>query len=86
MRKAAEITTVAFDEVTRVGWNALQCASLRTQAMKLTRPGLSEWDIDAALEYHARREGGKGLAYPPVVAGGASANVLHYVANNRTLK
>ena len=39
--------------------------------------------LDATLEYGMRARGGKFHAYPPVVAGGARANTLHYVANDK---
>lgn len=52
-------------------------------AMRASEPGVSEHLLDATLEYGMRARGGKFHAYPPVVAGGARANTLHYVTNDR---
>ena len=37
------------------------------------------------LEYEMRRHGARALANPPVVAGGARGNTIHYLANDRAL-
>ena len=55
-------------------------------AMRTTRPGLPEHEIDALLEYTFRRRGGTGAAYTNIVAGGANACILHYVTNDMTLQ
>lgn len=55
-------------------------------AMKLAKPGMFEYEIEAAL-YHAFRGQGAGrLGYGSIVAGGSNACVLHYVANNKKLE
>eukprot|EP00842_Homolaphlyctis_polyrhiza_P003567 jgi/Hompol1/4210/HPOL_003517-RA len=55
-------------------------------AMRMTRPGITEHQISATLEYQARMHGASGLAYVPVVAGGRNALILHYVQNQQMLK
>ncbi|CAN5613363.1 aminopeptidase P N-terminal domain-containing protein [soil metagenome] len=52
-------------------------------AMQLARPGIGEWELEAALEAVFRAGGGAGSAYPSIVASGPGATVLHYVANDR---
>lgn len=47
-------------------------------AMKATRPGLYEYEIQAILEYEFRRSGAQGLAYESIVASGDNATILHY--------
>ena len=55
------------------------------RAMQATRPGRSEYEIEAELLYEFRRNGAQFPAYSPIVAGGAGACVLHYVANDARL-
>ncbi len=50
------------------------------------RPGAGEWEIEAALDAGFRARGASGAAFPTIVAAGASATVLHYVANRCTVQ
>jgi Xaa-Pro aminopeptidase len=56
------------------------------RAMRASRPGMHEYEIEAELLYEFRRQGATGPAYPSIVASGPNACVLHYVANNRQLQ
>ena len=55
------------------------------RAMQAARPGRWEYEIEAELLHEFRRHGAQAPAYTPIVAGGANACVLHYVANNMRL-
>ncbi|XP_059056542.1 xaa-Pro aminopeptidase 3-like [Achroia grisella] len=55
-------------------------------AMACTKPGISEHMVNAVLEYACRQGGAEHLAFPPVVAGGARATHIHYIANNQILE
>jgi Xaa-Pro aminopeptidase len=55
------------------------------RAMRIARPGRWEYEIEAELLYEFRRRGAQFPAYWPIVAGGASACVLHYRENNAQL-
>ena len=55
------------------------------QAMQVTRPGMMEYEIEAALLHQFYRHGSRAPAYSSIVAGGANACVLHYVENNQRL-
>ena len=55
------------------------------QAMQKSRPGLHEYEIEAELLHTFYRHGSRAPAYGSIVAGGANACVLHYVANNASL-
>ena len=55
------------------------------RAMRATRPGRSEYEIEAELLYEFRRCGAQFPAYWPIVAGGANACVLHYRENDARL-
>ena len=55
------------------------------RAMRATRPGLNEHEIEAELLHEFRRHGAV-ASYEPIVGGGANGCVLHYRANNAVLK
>jgi Xaa-Pro aminopeptidase len=61
-------------------------AAAHARAMRLTRAGKMEYEIEAELMYEFRRSGSQYPAYWPIVAGGANACVLHYRENNQALK
>ncbi|WP_300454621.1 aminopeptidase P N-terminal domain-containing protein [Accumulibacter sp.] len=56
-----------------------------TRAMRACRPGMAEYELEAEVAYEFRRRGASGHAYNPIVAGGANACILHYVANDKVL-
>ena len=56
-------------------------AKAHERAMRATRPGRMEYEIEAELLYEFRRNGAQFPAYWPIVAGGANACVLHYNEN-----
>jgi Xaa-Pro aminopeptidase len=56
------------------------------RAMRATRPGMKEYEIEAELLYEFRKNGAQSPAYTSIVAGGANACVLHYVGNDAQLK
>ena len=55
------------------------------RALRACRPGLLEGDLEAELLYGFLRGGARNTAYPCIVAGGANACVLHYMANDAPL-
>ncbi len=61
-------------------------AGAHRRAMRSARPGLHEYEVEAELLHEFRRNGAQAPAYTPIVAGGANACVLHYVANDQPLK
>jgi Xaa-Pro aminopeptidase len=61
-------------------------ASAHRRAMAAARPGRNEYEVEAELLYEFRRNGAQFPAYSPIVAGGAHACVLHYVANDAPLR
>ncbi len=58
-------------------------AAAHARAMRFTRPGVFEYEIEAELLHEFRRNGAQFPAYNPIVASGANACVLHYNQNNR---
>jgi len=56
-----------------------------TRAMKVTRPGMYEYELEAEFLHEFGRSRAA-PSYSPIVAGGANACTLHYLANNRELR
>jgi len=52
------------------------------EAMRFARPGMYEYQVQAALEYLWRLRGSPRNGYDSIVASGANACVLHYVEND----
>ena len=50
-------------------------------AMRATRPGLHEYEVQAVLEAEYRRSGSPRNGFPSIVATGANACTLHYTDN-----
>ncbi|WP_131111917.1 aminopeptidase P N-terminal domain-containing protein [Sulfuricystis thermophila] len=73
-------------EITLMRRAAQIAASAHRRAMLATAPGKYEYEIEAEFLHEFRRHGCQAPAYPPIVAGGANACILHYVANNQPLE
>ena len=56
------------------------------EAMRYARPGMHEYQVQAAVEFVFRSEGSPRDAYPSIVASGANACILHYVENQRRME
>jgi Xaa-Pro aminopeptidase len=54
-------------------------------AMRATRPGMHEYEIEAILEHAFRRHGSSGPGYGSIVGSGDNATILHYVENTAPL-
>lgn len=52
--------------------------------LRFVRPGVTEYEIEAELLHEYVRGRSRGFSYPPIIASGANACVLHYVENNAT--
>ena len=55
------------------------------EAMKGTRPGMYEYELEAAARYVYTKRGARGDAFSPIVASGPNTLTLHYSANNRQM-
>ena len=62
---------------------AIACEA-QLAAMRATRPGGHEYEVEAALQYAWRRHNAV-AAYEPIVGAGANGCVLHYRANSAAL-
>ncbi|MFZ1180583.1 MAG: aminopeptidase P N-terminal domain-containing protein [Herbaspirillum sp.] len=61
-------------------------AAAHCRAMRLSRPGLREYHLEAELLHEFRRNGAQFPAYGSIVAAGANACVLHYHAGDAELE
>ncbi|MGF1468816.1 MAG: aminopeptidase P N-terminal domain-containing protein [Sandaracinaceae bacterium] len=79
LRKSAdELRTMArAAEVTREAHLA---------AMRIARPGLHEYEVEAELRRVFLRGGSQRVAYDPIVGSGPNATVLHYRRNDRRME
>lgn len=52
-------------------------------AMRLVRPGMNEFEVQALVEYTFRRNGADRPSFASIVGSGPNATTLHYNANDR---
>lgn len=56
------------------------------RVLGMVQPGVWEYEIEAEFIHEFIRNRSKGFAYTPIIASGASNNVLHYIENNKQCK
>lgn len=56
------------------------------RVLKLIRPGMYEYEIEATISHEFRVNNANGHAYLPIVASGENACILHYITNNQICK
>ncbi len=56
------------------------------EAMRFCRPGMYEYQVQAAMEYVWREAGSPRNGYPSIVAAGPNAIILHYIDNDRMIE
>ena len=49
-------------------------------------PGLTEFEVEAGLSHEFIRRGAGGHAYPPIIASGENACMLHYIKNDKVCR
>jgi len=52
------------------------------RVMKMLKPGVMEYEIEAEFAHEFISNGSRGFAYTPIVASGRNACVLHYIEND----
>ncbi|WP_214071982.1 aminopeptidase P N-terminal domain-containing protein [Mucilaginibacter sp. dw_454] len=53
------------------------------RVLKFTKPGVTEYEIEAEIIHEFIRQRATGHAYTPIIASGKNAIVLHYIDNNQ---
>jgi len=61
-------------------------ADAHIRAMRVCRPGLMEYQLEAELLHEFMRQGAHSAAYPCIVGSGANSCVLHYSDNTREMQ
>jgi Xaa-Pro aminopeptidase len=64
-------------EIGRIRQAVALGASLFTIARKQIRPGVTEVEVAAAMEYKARRSGAEGMSFPTILASGPRSAIVH---------
>lgn len=54
--------------------------------LRFIKPGIYEYHVEAELTHEFIMKGTNGHAYPPIIASGENACILHYILNNRLCK
>lgn len=72
-------------EITAMRKSAKVAVEAHKRAMRVTRPGLFEYEVEAEF-IHEYRQNDASHSYSPIVGGGKNACILHYVENNAALK
>ena len=72
-------------EISAMRKSAKVAVEAHKRAMKMTRPGLFEYEVEAEFR-HEFRCNGAWSSYSPIVGGGANACTLHYVENGDELQ
>lgn len=61
-------------------------AAAHSRAMRVCKPGMYEYQIEAELRHEFAIHGGRHVAYNPIVGGGANGCILHYIDNDKKLR
>jgi Xaa-Pro aminopeptidase len=72
-------------ELARMRGAAAITREAHLRAMRITRPGMHEYEIDAELLHIFRKHGSQRPAYESIVGSGPNATILHYRAGDRVM-
>ncbi len=71
-------------EISAMRRSAKVAVAAHKRAMRVTRPGMYEYEVEAEFRHEFRRNNAW-VSYSPIVGGGANSCTLHYVNNNAVL-
>ena len=74
------------DELSRLRRGIEITADALKESMRVARPGMWEYELEAIIEYTFRREGAERVGFPSIVASGPNAVTLHYDENRRQVQ
>jgi Xaa-Pro aminopeptidase len=74
------------DEIARLRRATAITAEALTESMRVARPGMWEYQLEAVIEYTFRRNGAERVGFPSIVASGPNAVTLHYDENRRQVQ
>jgi Xaa-Pro aminopeptidase len=73
-------------EIERMRKSGQIAAEAMREAMKGTKPGMFEYEIEAAARFIQTKRGARGDAFTPIVASGPNTIIYHYTKNNRQMQ
>jgi Xaa-Pro aminopeptidase len=73
-------------EIERMRKAGLIAAEGLREAMKGTKPGMYEYEVEAAARFFNTKRGARGDAFMPIVASGPNTIIYHYTKNNRQMQ
>lgn len=73
-------------EITAMRQAAQITVEAHRRAMRVCRPGMYEYQIEAELQHAFMHGGARATAYPPIVGSGGNGCILHYRENSAVLK
>ena len=56
------------------------------EAIKATKPGMFEYELEAVANFITTKKGARGVAFTPIVPSGPNTPIFHYIKNNRQMK
>jgi Xaa-Pro aminopeptidase len=74
------------DELSRLRRATAITAEALKESMRVARPGMWEYELEAVIEYTFRRNGAERVGFPSIVASGPNAVTLHYDENRRQMQ
>ena len=75
-----------YEEVNAMRRAAQSGALAMAEAIRSTRPGLGEWELEALMSWIQKRNGAAGYAYAAIVGSALNACTLHYVSNDKRMQ
>jgi Xaa-Pro aminopeptidase len=73
------------DEVRRLRAAVAITTEALLEAMAEAKPGMYEYELEAAIEYGFRRRGAERVGFPSIVGSGPNGTILHYDENRRRM-
>jgi Xaa-Pro aminopeptidase len=74
------------DEVGRLRRAVAITTEALLEAMVEAKPGMYEYELEAAIEYGFRRRGAERVGFPSIVGSGQNGTILHYDENRRRME
>ena len=74
------------DEVGRLRRAVAITTEALLEAMAEAKPGMYEYELEAAIEYGFRRRGAERVGFPSIVGSGPNGTILHYDENRRRME
>ncbi len=74
------------DEIAVMQKSADISSAAHVRAMKASKPGIFEYELEAEILHEFGKNGARQAAYSSIVGGGDNACILHYICNDQPLK